>query len=76
MPKISVIVPTNRIGGLDILFESLKRQSFQDFELILADAIYQYRKNIVAETVRQYGFPVKHIEPSENTIAKWKQEHI
>jgi FkbM family methyltransferase len=65
-PMISVIVPTNRVGGLDVLFESLKAQTFQNFELVLVDALYKYRKNVVAEKSKLYNFPVKHIEPEPN----------
>lgn len=43
---ISVIAPTNRIGGLDILASSLRQQTFQDFELVLVDAIRPFRKDL------------------------------
>jgi glycosyltransferase involved in cell wall biosynthesis len=66
LQKISVIVTTNRIGGLDVLFESLKNQSYQNFELILVDAIYQKRKGLVAEKSKKYNFTVKHVEPIKN----------
>lgn len=65
---ISVIVPTNRIGGLDILFESLKHQTYKNFELVLVDAIYQQRKTIVEEKSKEYDFKIKHIEPKDNTF--------
>ena len=62
-PKISVFVPINRVGGMDVLFESLKHQSFQDFELIIGDSLYEFRKDVVAEKAKEYNFPVKHISP-------------
>jgi len=40
---ISVITPTNRVGGLDVLFAGLKAQTYRDFELILVDNIYAFR---------------------------------
>lgn len=40
---ISVIVPTNRIGGLDVLFDSLAQQTYRNFELIVVDAIRNWR---------------------------------
>ncbi len=43
---ISVIVPQNRIGGLDVLADSLLRQTHQDFELILVDCIHPYRSHL------------------------------
>lgn len=66
MPYISVICPTMRVGGLDIIFDSLSHQAFKDFELIISDGIYKYRKDIVAEKAKNYSFPVKHIEPYNN----------
>lgn len=65
-PAISIIAHTNRVGGLDILFEGLKHQIFKDFELILVDSIYKYRKDIVFEKSKQYDFIIKHIEPEPN----------
>ena len=38
-PFISVVCPTMRIGGLDVLVAGLADQTFQDFELILSDGI-------------------------------------
>lgn len=38
---ISVVVPSNRIGGLDVLFDSLKRQTYRDFELVIVDNVPQ-----------------------------------
>ena len=40
---LSVVVPTNRIGGMDLLCDSLERQTFRDFELLVVDAIAPYR---------------------------------
>lgn len=68
LQKISVIVTTNRIGGLDVLFESLNNQSYQNFELVLVDAIYNKRKALVEEKSKQYNFKVKHLEPNKNTF--------
>jgi glycosyltransferase involved in cell wall biosynthesis len=64
MPFISIIVPTNRVGGLDLLFDSLKDQTYKDFELIISDGIYKYRKDIVAQKAN--GIKYKHIEPFNN----------
>lgn len=62
-PLLSVIVPTNRVGGLDLLFESLAAQTFTDFELCLSDGIYKHRSALVAQRAAGYRFPVKHIDP-------------
>lgn len=41
---ISVIVPTNRVGGLDVLFAGLAQQTYHDFELLLVDNLGAHRK--------------------------------
>lgn len=58
---ISVVVPTNRVGGIDLLLDSLARQTYRDFELILVDALLPYRSRIVGQ-----AFPIKHIQPRDN----------
>lgn len=37
MPKISVVCVTNRKGAFDFIRKQLEKQTFQDFELIMAD---------------------------------------
>lgn len=63
---ISIIIPTFRIGGLDVLFEGLKHQTNQNFELVLVDGLYQYRKGLVLDKTKSYSFKVVHIEPRNN----------
>jgi len=58
---ISVIVPSNRVGGIDLLLDSLARQTFKDFELILVDALIPYRAPIVTQS-----FKTTHIPPRDN----------
>jgi hypothetical protein len=65
-PYISIICPVMRLGGLDIMFSSLANQTFKDFELILIDNIYEYRKQIVEEKAKQCTFQYKHFPPSVN----------
>lgn len=66
MPYISVVLPTMRVGGLDIVFNGLSRQTFTDFELVIADGVYKYREELVREMCKQYSFPVKHVAPIDN----------
>ena len=66
MTKISVIIPTFRIGGLDVLFYGLFNQTVNDFELVLVDGIYKYRKDLVLKKSKDYGFKTIHVEPFEN----------
>lgn len=63
MPLLSVIIPTNRAGGLDLTFASLEAQTFRDFELVLVDHLHPWRKHVVAKEAIKYDFPVKHVQP-------------
>jgi glycosyltransferase involved in cell wall biosynthesis len=65
---ISVIVPSNRIGGLDILFAALAAQTYRDFELVLVDNIHKHRSEYVAHHAQGCGFPVTHIPPRDNSF--------
>jgi glycosyltransferase involved in cell wall biosynthesis len=67
-PDISIIVPTMRVGGLDVVFKGLSQQSFQNFELILVDGIHQYRKDLVFQKSQEYRFTVKHVEPTKKAF--------
>lgn len=64
MPFISVIVPTMRVGGIDILLDSLAKQTFTDFELVLVDAICERRKDRLLEEARDRFLAVKHVGPN------------
>lgn len=63
---LSILCPTNRIGGLDVLFNSLAQQSNKNFELVLIDNIYRFRRDIVKERTKNAPFAIKHIEPRDN----------
>ena len=67
-PKCSIIVPTSRFGGIDVLLNSLLLQTCQDFELIIVDCIHKYRKDLVAQRLNsEYSnLRVKHVEPFNN----------
>ena len=71
MTYISVIIPTTRIGGLDVLFAGLQQQTFKDFELVLVDSLYNRRKDIVSEQAVKYSFPVKHVLQRQNTASSY-----
>lgn len=55
MTRLSVIVPTNRVGGMDALLYGLRNQTYDNFELIFVDELFREREHIPA-----CGFPVKH----------------
>lgn len=54
---ISVIFVTNRKGALEILHENLKRQTFKNFEVIIADDLHDERSYPEAD------YTVKHFKP-------------
>lgn len=66
MPYISIVVPTMRVGGVDILLESLAKQTFTDFELVLVDGLYRHRARQVAELAKDLFLRVVHVEPRPN----------
>lgn len=76
MPFISVCVPTNRVGGIDLLLEGLLQQSFTDFEVVLADGLHKYRKDLVADRIKSYPFPIKHVEPKNNLFPLNQFSHV
>lgn len=57
--KISIITPTNRYGGLDIIFNSLVKQTFdkEDYELIIIDDYITNRKNEYISYAKHFGVP-------------------
>jgi len=63
---ISIIVPTFRMGGLDVLYHGLVNQTYKDFQLILIDMVYKYRQQKVRELINISPFPILHMEPYDN----------
>ncbi len=62
--KISVICPTVRMGGLDVLFHGLRGQTYRNFELVLVDGLRDVRQwhgpevvSVVADTRYQVARP-------------------
>jgi len=79
MVKISVIMATARDNypmiGLPNTFifeptlKSLENQTFNSFELIIVDALYDSRKDYFKN--KKYEFPVKHIKPKPSIWDKY-----
>jgi glycosyltransferase involved in cell wall biosynthesis len=65
-PAVSIIVPTFRLGGLDVLYHGLMAQDFQDFEVILVDALQPRRAAVVEERTDGMPFRTRHVEPFNN----------
>lgn len=59
-PKISVITVTNRYGGIDINWSSLRRQTLKEFEWIINDTLYEERKEAVRSYTQNDG-RVQHV---------------
>lgn len=45
MPRVSVIMPTARYGGLDVLEHSILHQTYRDFEVLVVDELH--RRDII-----------------------------
>jgi len=65
--KVSIIVPTFRYGGLDVLFGGCKGQTLpaDEWELILVDDLFEERKDEVKEYAEKLGITLRHMKPKE-----------
>lgn len=59
---ISILVPSFRVGGLDVLFATLREQTDQDFELVIVDELRPFRRH-AAEQVGSGG--TWHVSPGK-----------
>lgn len=66
MAYISIVVPTMRVGGLDIITNGLDNQTFKDFELVVVDGIYDRRREIVKHESKSKSYEIVHVEPIDN----------
>lgn len=74
MPEITVLMTTARgdhtligmpnIHIFELPLETLKRQTFKDFEFIVVDSLYEKRKNYFKKV--DLPFPVKHVPPKSS----------
>jgi len=68
-PFISILLMTYRLGGIDVIAQTLKRQTFQDYELVLVDCLYSLRHKRVRDYLEsQIGNKFVLVEPSPNTF--------
>lgn len=65
--RISVILVTARPGGIDILLTGLSGQEFDhhEFETVVVDALYPYRRERVADEFATRRLVVRHVPPRE-----------
>lgn len=61
---ISVITITNRPGGADITWSSLRRQTYDEFEWVYCDTLYSRRKDLLQEYTK-HDPRVLHIPQSQ-----------
>lgn len=54
MPAISVILPTYRPGGLEFALRTLRTQTFEDFEVVIADEHIAARRDLWAHTLHEH----------------------
>jgi glycosyltransferase involved in cell wall biosynthesis len=75
IPKISVLVPTARAGGMEILLRNFRNQTFRDFELIIVDKLWNKRKKLLKRLFILEDFPVKHLpDPPMREGDVWRLE--
>ena len=69
-PKISICLITYRPGGVDVLLAGLCQQEFDhnDFEVVLVDALYSRRHDLVADTFAQHRISLVHTPPRERLL--------
>lgn len=58
---MTVVLPTWRLGGLDVTLGALSNQQYTDFEVILVDALHRWRAGAIAERLKALPFPVRHV---------------
>lgn len=63
MPKISVIMPTARYGGLDVLLQSMYHQTVQADEILVVDELRRKKE------IENQGF--KYVEPPAKKPGMW-----
>jgi hypothetical protein len=81
-PFFSVIITTCRDAYplkhmrdkhiLEQMIENCKRQTFKDFELIIVDLMWTYRRNWIKQTYGDLDFPVLHIIDKDSPFRDYK----
>lgn len=68
-PPVSVLTVTSRPGSIDVTWAALRRQSVQDFEWVLCDERYHWRREEVAAYVDDPR--LRHIPAPRSDGALW-----
>jgi len=74
-PGLSVVYVTKRPGGYDVLFNSMKQQTSQDYEIIIVDELAPYRSTRIRHYARELGIEshIKDIVASKPKTDEWAQ---
>ena len=66
---LTVILPTWRLGGLDVTLDALAKQTVSPgaFEVIIVDALHRWRAVAVAHQLARYKFNIQHV-PVDNAV--------
>jgi hypothetical protein len=68
---ISIIIPTNRPGGLDVLFAGLREQTVRDFEVVIVDEVRERNREQVPRPELDLGPGVGVWIVQPNTGERW-----
>ena len=60
-PRATVALVTWRLGGLDLTARGLAQQTYRDFELLVVDAIWYWRRDAVQRWAATLPFAVRHV---------------
>lgn len=63
MPRVAVVTATKRHGGLDVTYESLCWQTYDDFIWIIADELYYDRRYLYADKIKEVNFSALEPHP-------------
>lgn len=70
-PLVSVIMTTIRPGAFRVLKDTLEKQTYKNFEVIVIDGRYEERKGEVAEYMNDVDYPFLHIPDPERDKARY-----
>lgn len=72
MTKVTILNVTNKPGGMDVLRDNLDKQTYHDFELVIVDGLYDWRKKEVESYFSHSKYSVQHIkEPMKHHKDVW-----
>ena len=66
MPRVTVAINTWRLGGFDCFIPALARQSYKDFEVVIADELHRWRAPYLSDRLKRLPFPVKHLPVTDS----------